>query len=274
MHSVHEFQYITNKRKLIPNFIEAWQQRLLLVSLIKRNLKLRYKQTMLGVLWVLIQPLAMSGVLVFVFNQFVPSTRGQTCYAGHVLIGVWIWQYFSRSVTDTSTCLVMFSGVLTKTYFPRILVPAASVLTGLFDFILLLPIIVGLVYYLYSPPFQALWLFLPICLLLVCFSIGIGLILSSVNVLYRDIQHAVPFIVQLGFYLTPVLYQVSALPERWKWWCQLNPLTGIIQSVQIIFLGGELPWTSLLCSTGIVMAMLFLGATVFASVEQTMVDKI
>lgn len=276
VHSL-EAVYISSKKTWVPNIIEVWRHKLLLLVLIKRNIKLRYKQTVLGILWVIIQPLALSGVFTIVFGKLMVVQTNNTAYMPFVLTGVLIWQFFSRSLSDASTSLIGFSNVITKVYFPRVLIPTASILTALVDLIIIFPLILLVLWLLNdSIPLHSIWV--TPCALIMTFIIALGLSLffSSINVIFRDIQHLIPFMLQLGLYLSPVVYASSTIPEKWRWLFILNPFVGIIDTFRYGLLP-EAPMPSLISvatSFGVGFVSIIIGAITFSAIEQVMIDRI
>lgn len=269
--------FITSQKKKLPSLSEIWEQKILLYALVNRNIKLRYKQTLLGILWVVIQPLALSGVFALIFGQFFSLSTGQEPYLAFSLASILIWQLFSRAMGDASISLTAFSSVITKVYFPRILIPLASVFTALFDFLIVLPIILALIFCVNgSIPLHVLWVMPGVVILTILFAFGLSLCFCSINIVFRDVQHVIPFILQIGFYLSPVVYGIEMVSEKWKNLYSFNPLVGIIESFRFALLSSSkapelgVMVYSISCTIGIVIV----GAYLFSRVEQTMADRI
>lgn len=268
---------IKSTKQIFPNFSEIWHYRFLVYALIMRNIKLRYKQTILGILWVVIQPLALSGVFIVVFGNILPMATSKGTYSAFVIIGVLVWQFFNRALTDASASVLSFSGIISKVYFPRILVPISSVLTALFDFVIIFPLILILLLKINgSIPLHAIWA-LP-CFLIITLSlvIGLSLCLSSLNALFRDIQHAIPFVLQLTLYLSPIIYPLSILPEKWLILYKFNPLVALVDGFRwsLVPLIPAPDHFSLLVSFGMSLGALIFGSVLFSSLEHRMIDKI
>lgn len=268
---------IENSRSWFPNLGEIWDHRLLLTVLVKRNIKLRYKQTLLGILWVLIQPLALSGIFTLLFSKIIAIPTGEVPYICFAVAGVSIWQFFSRSVAESSVSLSSFSNVISKVYFPRTLVPLASIITALFDFIVVLLLTLILIYLLGGTlPLRSLWGIPCFVGLTFVVSFGLGLLLSSLNVIFRDVQHMVPFILQLGLYVSPVFYPTSIISEKWKMLYYCNPMVSIIEGFRwALFPSSPSPEPLGLTITIITsFTLLFMGCLAFHSVEHNMIDRI
>lgn len=269
--------YISSKRSFMPNFLEIWKYKLLLLALIKRNIKLRYKQTILGVMWVIIQPIALSGVFAIIFGKLMAVQTDNTPYVAFVLSGVLLWQLFSRSLSEASTSLIGFSSVITKVYFPRILIPLASVFTALFDFIIVFPLVLLVLFLVNGAiPFHSFWIVPAAILMTILISMGLGFLFSSINVIFRDVQHTIPFLLQLGLYLSPIVYSSATVPEKWRWLYILNPFVGIIE----LFRYGLLPQASIPHLDSIMISLMMsllwivIGGIIFCIIEQVMIDRI
>lgn len=268
---------ISSANHWLPNFFEIWKYRLVLISLIQRNIKLRYKQTILGVLWVIIQPLALSGVFAIIFGKFMSVSVGNIPYLAFALSGVSLWQFFSRSVVDSSVSLVTFSSIITKVYFPRILIPLASIFTALFDLILIFPLLVMVIWLVNGPiPLHSLWILPSAIFMTLIMVAGLGFLLSSLNVLFRDVQHIIPFALQLGLYLSPIVYASDTIPEKWQTLYYLNPMVGVIEVFRYgLFQQTPLPNpNALVMSLGISVLLIVIGCYVFNKTEKMMIDRI
>ncbi len=269
--------HISSKKTLIPNMFEIWKHKLLLLVLMKRNIKLRYKQTILGVMWVIIQPIALSGVFAIVFGKLMAVNSDDTPYIAFVLTGVLLWQFFSRSLSEASTSLIGFSNVITKVYFPRILIPLASILTALFDLIIIFPLIILVIFFVNgSIPLHSLWIVPCAILMTLIIAIGLSFCFSSINVIFRDVQHIIPFMLQLGLYISPVVYSSSIVPEKWRWLYILNPFVGIIDTFRYGLLT-QAAAPSLECiAITLIVSILFIivGSITFCAIEQVMIDRI
>lgn len=253
---------------------ELWHYRELAGFLAWRDLKVRYKQTAIGVLWVLLQPLLMMLVFWLFFGRLAGFGRDLSVpYPLFVLAGLLPWQLFSRAMTDSSASVVANQRLLTKVYFPRVLVPIASTLTALVDFAVGSLLLAGvLAFFGVLPPPQVLWL-PPFLLLMVLTALGIGFWLAALNAEYRDVMYALPFVTQIWMFLTPVMYPLTILPERWRWLLGLNPLTGVIEGVRWSLLGtGPGPDATLFLSVSVAVLVFLSGLVWFRVRERTLAD--
>ncbi len=208
---------------------DLWRYRELFYILSWRDIKVRYKQTTLGILWAILRPLLTMLIFTFVFGT-VAGMKSNTMvpYAIVVFAGLLPWQFFSNAISESGNSLVGNERLITKVYFPRMIIPASSVITSLIDFFISFIILVLLfVYYRYVPPVQVFLLPLFWIMAFIA-SIGPGLYLSALNVKYRDFRHMIPFIVQFGLFISPVGFSSAVIPPQWKWLYSLNPLVGVI----------------------------------------------
>ena len=208
---------------------DIWRYRELFYILSWRDIKVRYKQTALGILWAIIRPLLTMLVFTFIFGRLAKMPLGgEAPYAIMVFAGLLPWYFFSNAVTESSNSLVGNQNLITKVYFPRLIIPASSVITSFIDFLISFVILFGLfIYYGYLPPvtiflLPVFWVFMFMA------SLGPGLYLTALNVKYRDFRYIIPFIVQFGLYISPVGFSSSIVPEQWKWVYYLNPMAGVI----------------------------------------------
>lgn len=209
---------------------ELWEYRELFYFLAWRDVKVRYKQTMLGVLWAIIQPLFTMAIFTVVFGQMANISSGGVPRPIFYFTALLPWLYFSSTLNTAGLSLVANSGLLTKIYFPRIILPAAAALGGLLDFMIGSVLLVGFVVY-YDIPFGwhfLLWPILVVPLMLLAF--GLSTFLAALNVKYRDVKYAIPFGIQLLLFVSPIIYPSSVFPERYQWLLALNPLTGLIEA--------------------------------------------
>ncbi|PWT70524.1 MAG: phosphate ABC transporter permease [Chloroflexi bacterium] len=212
------------------NLTELWQYRELAYFLAWRDVKVRYKQTVIGVAWVLLQPLAMMGVFWLLFGRIAQLPSDDVPYPLYLLVALVPWQFFSRVIADSTNSLITDQRLITRVYFPRLVVPIATALTALVDFSLAMCLVVLSMIWVGIVPGSAL-LFLPIAVLLMATAaLGIGFWLSALNVEYRDVMHAVPFLVQFWFFVTPVIYGTSILPDSWQWVFAFNPMTSVVET--------------------------------------------
>jgi lipopolysaccharide transport system permease protein len=218
----------------------VWRYRELLAFLVWRDVKVRYKQTALGVAWVVVQPLISMLVYSGIFGALLNVPTGGIPYPLFVLSGLLPWQYFSGSLTKASNSLVDNANLITKIYFPRLVIPLSAVLSGLVDFVISASLL-GIMLLVYqAAPGEGLPYLPGFLLLAMLTALGFGLWLAALNVRYRDIKHLMPFIVQIWMYLTPVVYGAGLIPERYRWLLSLNPMTGVVDGFRWALVGGEL----------------------------------
>lgn len=259
------------------NLGDLWQYRELIYFLVWRDVKIRYKQTVLGVAWVVLQPVISTLIFTLLFGVLLEAPSGGVPYPVFALSGLLPWTYFAASLNKSSNSLVLNSNLITKIYFPRLAVPLASTLSGLVDFSIGFVVLQG-VMLIYGLLPTATILLLPLFLLFaVLTALGFGLWLSALNVRYRDINQLTPFIVQIWMYLTPVVYAVSLIPERFRWLLGLNPMTAVVQGFRWCLLGPSnveaiaSSWL-MLVPVLITLFVLVSGAMFFRRTEKTFAD--
>ncbi len=255
---------------------ELWNYRELLFHLIWRDVKARYKQTFLGSFWAIFRPFISMVIMSVVFGRLAGITSGSDVpYPLFLFSGVLLWTYFSSNISGGSASMAGASGLISKAYFPRLFVPFAAVATPLVDFALSLFVLIGLyAWYMFLPPWQIVTMpfFLALTLLI---GFGISLWLAPVTVRYRDIPFALPFLLQLWMYATPIIYPVTLVSPHWRWVLSLNPMTGATEGFRWALLGGAPPGygavgASVLIAAGLVVSGLFS----FRRAERTLVDLI
>ncbi len=253
---------------------KLWAYRELLYFLTWRDLKVRYKQTALGVGWVVMQPLLMTIIYTVFLGKLARVPSDNIPYPLFAYAGLLPWTFFSTTITNTGNSLVSSAHLITKVYFPRIIIPIAAVGARLVDFLIAFVILVGLmVYYRVAPTWNILML--PALMALVtAAALAVGLFTSALNVKYRDVTYILPVLVQLWMFVSPVLYPASLVPERFRWLYSLNPLAGIIEGFRSALLNRDFDWSSLAISTGFTLALLVFSAYVFRRVERSFADII
>ena len=257
------------------NFKELWQYRELAYFLAWRDVKVRYKQTLIGVLWVLLQPLAMTSAFWLVFGRITSVSSDDVPYPLYILVALIPWQFFSRVISESTNSLITDQRLITRVYFPRLLVPIATALTASVDFGLAMGLVAILMVWFGIVPGVALVLFPVAILLMLAASLGVGAWLSALNVEYRDVMHAIPFLVQFWFFVTPVLYATSLLPDSWRWIFSLNPMTIVIETFRWSLL--STPPTDIYISAisaTIAVLSLFSGLMWFRRRERSFVDSL
>jgi lipopolysaccharide transport system permease protein len=262
------------KRWFDLNLGDLWQYRELLFFLTWRDVKVRYKQTVLGALWALLQPLLTMVVFSFVFGKLAKLPSGGVPYPVFTFTALLPWQLFAFSLTNASNSLVGNQNLISKVYFPRLIVPIAAVLPGLVDFVISFIFLLAMLLF-YGIPFSARMLTLPAFLLLAMSSaMAIGLWLSALNVQYRDVRYVVPFLATFWQYATPVGYSSTIVPERWRLLYSLNPMTGVVDGFRWALLGVEGSSSSIGISSVIVLVMLVGGLVYFKRMEAGFADVI
>ncbi|MEJ7610948.1 MAG: ABC transporter permease [Ferruginibacter sp.] len=257
---------------------DIWRYRELFYILAWRDVKVRYKQTVIGVLWSIIRPLLTMIVFTIIFSRIAKlPTDGAAPYAMLVYAAMLPWQFFSTALTESSGSLVTNSNLISKVYFPRLIVPASAVISSFVDFLISFVILFILMFfYRYTPPVQMLAL--PVMLIFVFLvSFSLGLSLTALNVKYRDFRYIIPFIVQFGLYISPVGFSSSIIPDNWRIWYNLNPMVGVIDGFRWCILGGEFTKDlalSMSISLGVTVILLVFGIRYFRKVEKTFADII
>lgn len=240
---------------------ELWDYRELFYFLAWRDIKIRYKQTLFGVAWAILQPFLTMVVFSIFFGRVVGDQTGGVPYPIFSYAGLLFWQFFSGSVTKASGSFVGNSNMVQKIYFPRLILPVSSTLVSFIDFAAAALIFVGLmVYYKIAPGVLGLAIFIPAIFISFMAANGLGIFFATLNVRYRDVQHALPFFVQLLLFLTPVIYPISVVPERFRWILSLNPMSGVIENLRAGLLGtGSVNWSALGWSALISIALFVFG---------------
>ncbi len=259
----------------LADLAEVWRYRELLYFFTWRDLKVRYKQTAVGVLWAVFQPLATMTVFSVFFGRLLNIPSDGVPYPVFVYTGLLFWQFFSDSLSETANVLVKNQAIITKVYFPRLILPLASVLTKLVDFGIAAAILAGMMaFYGYAPKAGGVAV-LPLLLLITFMAaVGLGLILASLNVRYRDVRYILPFFIQLMLFLTPVIYP-AGIAGRYSWLLALNPMMGVIQSARAVLLGTTVVnWTLILISLAATALLLVIGVYAFKKTERTVADLI
>ncbi len=267
---------IEPKKGWVPiDFKEIWKYRELFYFLTKRDIKVRYKQTVLGGLWAIIQPFCTMVVFSIFFGRLAKLPSDGIPYPIFVYAGLLPWTYFTNSITNSGNSLVGSANLITKVYFPRVIIPASASLAGLLDFFIAMTILfVMMVYYGLYPGIEIVILPFLIGLTFLC-AVGVGLWLSAMNVQYRDIRYAIPFIIQIWMFVSPVIYPASLVTERYKWVLALNPMGGVINAFRACVLGHKsVDWMILCVSTMTILVLFFSGLYYFRRMEKTFADVV
>ena len=262
------------------NFREIWHYRDLLFMLVKRDFITFYKQTILGPLWFIVQPLLTTLIFVILFGNIAKLSTDGIPQLAFYLAGITIWNYFSESLTKTSSVFTANASIFGKVYFPRLIMPLSIVASSLLKFAVqfALFILVVLYYTFVAQSIQPnLWiLFTPVLILLMAlFALGVGMIFSSLTTKYKDLTFLLAFGIQLFMYITPVVYPSSALPEKFQILAKINPLSSIFECFRYAYLGtGTFTIADLLISTLVIVFLFFAGVLVFNKVEKSFMDTV
>ncbi|HUS09728.1 MAG TPA: ABC transporter permease [Pyrinomonadaceae bacterium] len=256
------------------NLSELWSYRELLYFLTLRDIKVRYKQTLMGVAWVIIQPLTTMLIFTLVFNRFVRLDAGSLPYPLFALSGLLLWLFFANAVTNSTHSLISNANLITKVYFPRMFIPAASVAAGVVDLLVAFLLLIVMVFY-YGITLTSNLLLLPLFILMMTLlALGVGLLSAALTVKYRDLRHALPFIIQLWMFASPVIYPASIVPAGWKWLLTINPAAGIIEGFRASLAGDAFNWKQVGISAVITSVLLVCSVYVFRRFEDTFADVV
>ncbi|MCA1592674.1 MAG: ABC transporter permease [Acidobacteria bacterium] len=259
------------------NLRDLWSYHELFYFLTWRDVKVRYKQTLLGVLWAILQPLMMMLIFALFFGKLVGVPSDGIPYPLFAFAGLLPWTFFSTAVNTSGNSLVNNANLITKVYFPRLIVPIASIGAGLIDFAISFAVLGGLMVY-YRVHLTWGILLLPLLVLLqATLALGVGVLTSALNIKYRDIRHALPFLIQVWFFASPIIYPASMMPERWRWrWLLgLNPMTGIIEGFRVALFGHkEFDWVLIATSAVTTLALLAYALVTFRRMEKGFADII
>jgi len=269
-------EVIEPKKGWVPlDLREIWNYRELLYFLTKRDIKVRYKQTILGGLWAIIQPFFMMVVFTLFFGRLAKVPSDGIPYPIFVYAGLLPWTYFANAVSASGNSLAGSANLITKIYFPRLIIPASASLAGLLDFFIAM-IVLGaiMIYYQVAPNIGIVLFPFLVSLTFLC-AVGVGLWLSALNVEYRDIRYVIPFLIQLWMFVSPVIYPVSMLKEEYRWLLALNPMGGVIEAYRASLLG-HMPvnWFLLFVSSIIILMLFTSGLYYFRRMERSFADVV
>jgi lipopolysaccharide transport system permease protein len=267
---------ITSRNPFVPDLDEAWHHHQLALVLAHRNIKARYTQTLLGSIWIVIQPILLTGVFALIFGALLAVPTDGMPYIIFAFSGTVIWSSFQRALSDTGMSLAVNSIIIMKVYFPRILVPISTILTALVD---LVPVYLLLVGFIIFKGWFSGWLVVlsPLFLLLAMFmALGLGFIITSLDAVFRDVRLVVPTILQLAMYLTPVMFSESIAPPRLRWLFHVNPMLGLVEGFRwTLIKHAQAPAPAdLIWSISFTFLSLILGVMIFTRLENFAVDRI
>jgi lipopolysaccharide transport system permease protein len=253
---------------------DIWRYRELFWFLAWRDILVRYKQTVLGITWALLQPFLTMIVFTIVFGKVAKLPANGVPYPVLVFAALLPWQFFSRALSESSMSLITNTNLISKVYFPRLIVPVGSIVVSLIDFLISFALLAALmVWYQFWPGVRIIAL-IPLVFLAIAVAIGPGLLISALNVRFRDFRYIIPFIVQLGIYISPVGFSSDLVPDRWRLLYSLNPLVGVIDAFRWALTGSPIYLPSLLISGVMIVLMLVLGVWYFRKTERTFADII
>lgn len=260
----------------LVGFQEIWKYRELFIIFAWRDLKIRYKQTMIGASWALFQPLFSMFVFTIFFGNIAKIPSGELPYALFVLVGLIFWTYFSGILTNASNSMIENESIIKKVYFPRIILPSSKILVSLVDFFIAFVMLIAVMAFFGKVPhINFLWL-VPLGLLIASVgAVGIGLFLAAVNVKYRDIRYALPFFIQMLVFFTPVIYPTNLMRPSFAKLMALNPMTAVVESIRTAITGsGAVNWEIMAISTVSSVVFLLVGLIYFQSTEGFFADII
>lgn len=274
--SVSREELVIEPGKTEKNYwLDLWHYRELFYILSWRDIKIRYKQTVIGAAWALLRPLLTMLIFTYVFGRIAGMAKDTTVpYALVVLSAMLPWQFFSSSLTEASNSLIGNANLISKIYFPRLIIPASTVITAMVDFAISFVILIAImIVYRFAPSWNILVLPVFIVMAFVA-AFGIGLYVTALNVKYRDFRHIVPFIVQFGLFISPVGWTSDRISEKWRLLYSVNPMVGVIDGFRWAILGSPLYWPGFLLSLAITLLFLFIGISYFRKTEKSFADNI
>lgn len=253
---------------------ELWHFRELFYIFSWRDFKVRYKQTVIGILWAILQPFLLMLVFSFFFGRIVGVDSNGAPYPIFVYAGLLFWTYFSTSLTSSSNSLIDNENIIKKIYFPRLLLPFSSTITPLIDFVLALIVLAGImVFYHFTPAWSTIFILPLLMIMSFMAASGLGALLAAINVRFRDVRYALPFVIQTLFFLTPVIYPTSLVPERYHWILSLNPMVGIIDTARAVLLHQQaIPYGELLTALVVILTFFIFGLFFFRRTERVFAD--
>jgi lipopolysaccharide transport system permease protein len=258
------------------NLVDLWRYRELVYFMTWRDLTVRYKQTLLGVAWAVLRPFLTMIVFSIFFGGLAKVPSDGVPYPIFTYTALLPWELFATSLTVASRSLVLNSNMITKVYFPRIILPVSSILGGVVDFGIAFLVMIGMMIYYHFVPTVNIWVVPLLLLLTVIAAIAVALWLSAMNVLYRDVGYVTPFLQQMWLYITPIAYPASLVPEKWQMLYALNPMTGVVEGFRWALLGTtpNAPINLLLISIGVSLVMLVTGLFYFRRMERLFADMV
>jgi len=266
-------QILPSRRWFDIGLREVWAYRELLGFFVWRDVKIRYKQTAIGAAWALLQPFLTMLVFSLIFGRLAKLPTNGLPYPVFYYSALLPWSYFATGLQNATNVVVEQQRLITKIYFPRLVLPVSAVLSGLIDFAVAFSMLIALMLYYHVVPGSAVLLLPGFLLLAILTALGFGLWLSAFNAIYRDVRYVVPFLVQFWMFVSPVAYSSSLVPERWRWIYGLNPMAGVIEGFRWALTGhAAAPGPLFAASAGGVLLVLLGGLLYFRSIEGTIAD--
>jgi lipopolysaccharide transport system permease protein len=264
-------------KSIVPDFKELYQYRDLFITLTWRDFRVRYAQTTIGLLWAVLQPVVTLLILSLVFGRFI-GVETEVPHLLFTVAGMSIWTYFAYVMTNSGNSIIANQGMVKKIYFPRMIIPLSKAVVGFIDFGISLLIMVALMIYYGIAPSPNVWLAPVFMFVGVLAALSVGIWLSALSVRFRDFQHVVPFMVQIGLYMTPIAYPAEFATQQLPKWAStlyfLNPMAGVVQGFRWAMFGGEAPGNLLYVSVAMVLIILISGLFYFKKVEDEMADYV
>ncbi len=259
---------------LALNLRELWAHRELLYFLTWRDVKVRYKQAVFGAAWAILQPLFLMVIFTLFYGRLAAIDTGAVPYPLFALAGLVLWTFFSTAVTGSGNSVVNNAHLITKVYFPRMLVPAAAIGACAVDFLLGFLLLVGMAVYYGVPPTPRLLMLPPLFLMTTLFAFGTGMWLSALNVKYRDVRFVLSFAIQLWLFVSSVVVPSSVVPEKWRWLLLFNPMSGYVEGFRAALFGQPFDWQALAAAAAITLSVLIYSAFEFRRMEKSFADVI
>lgn len=274
-HQLPELPLVTiepNKAYSVVELRDLWAFRELLYFLTWRDVKVRYKQTELGIAWAIIQPLLTMLIFTIFFGRLAGVPSDNIPYPLFAYAGLLPWTFFANAISNSGNSLVGSANLITKVYFPRVIIPGAAVAAGLVDFVIAFGILVVLMIYYRTMVGWGVLMFPVVVILTTLLALGTGMWLSALNVKYRDVRFALPFLIQLWMFVSPVIYPTSFLPQKFRWLLWLNPMTGIIEGYRSALFGRPFNWIALVVSAALTFFVLIYASYTFRRMEKSFAD--
>lgn len=262
----------TSDSRAALNLREIWEYRELLYFLTWRDIKVRYKQTAMGATWAIVQPLFTMLIFTLFFSIFVGVPSDGIPYPVFAYAGLLPWTFFAGAVSNCSNSIIGSAGLITKVYFPRMLIPAASVSAGLVDLVIATVILIAMTLPYGITLTGSLFMMPVLATLTMILALGAGILMAALTARYRDVRHVLPFVLQLWMFSSPIIYPLSVVPEKWRWALELNPLTGIIEGFRCSLVGRAFNWRAIIFSSLVGLVLFICSMFIFRRLEKSFAD--